>query len=495
MKTFIAFTILLLTTTVNVVCQAQEVFVEASGTTSSGKYAPLWLTANKHGLVSPYGSSAYERAGINGTVDIDSAHQLKLDYCLDLQLQQNGQADFMVHQAFAELQWMKAHLIIGQKHHELDYRNERLTSGGLGNGINALPIPVALVKIDYFSTPFTNHWWKMRFRFGYGKTTDGGWQKRWIAEDEKYTSNTLYHEKVITWKFGREEIFPLALEGSLQMMTQFGGTSYNTGGRNYHDKKPIVHPENLKAFWQALWPIGSSDVTDGNNPNSAGNTFGSYVFALGWYANTTEPIDKQWYMRAYFERMFEDQSMLTVQYGIYDHLLGFEVALPKNRYVSHFLVEHISSKDQAGPVYHDSSQNIPESYCGIDNYYNHGLYTGWQHWGIGMGNPLFRSPIYNKRHAIIFENNRLQAWHIGVDGNPSDEWSWRLLASFTRNWGTYTYPYPDIKSQIHYLAEATFSPKRLSGWQGTIAIGYDRGKEFGNSTGIQMTIRKTFKTK
>lgn len=493
MKTSITTIFLVLLLAVSPFCHAQDLFVEASGTASSGKHAPLWLTSNKHDLVSPYANSAYERAGIIGSVPLDTAHQLKLDYAIDLQLKQNAQTPLMVHQAYAELQWMKVHLLVGQKEHELDYRNERLTSGGLGNGINALPIPVVMVKTDYFSTPFTNHWWKMRYRLGYGRTTDGTWQRNWARDNTRYTSNTLYHEKVITWKFGREEKFPLALEASLQMMTQFGGVSYNANGRGHHEMKPIVHPQNIKAFWEAFWPIGSSDVTDGDMPNSAGNTFGSYVFALGWYANVKEPIDKQWYMRAYFERMFEDQSMLTVQYGIYDHLLGFEVALPKNPYVSHFLVEHISSKDQAGPVYHDKTVNIPESYCGQDNYYNHHLYTGWQNWGICMGNPLFKSPIYNDNHILTFENNRLQAWHIGIDGNPSSEWAWRMMASFTRNWGTYANPYPDVMPQQHYLAETTYRPSRFAGLQATLAFGIDHGSVFGNSTGIQLTVRKSFK--
>lgn len=481
-----------LTTYVSAIC-AQEVFVEASGMAGSGEFAPTWLTANKSGLASPYNNSAYERAGINGTWDIDTTHQVNLDYALDMQLSQNAQSSFFIHEAYAELSWKKLRLLVGQKEHTLDFRNDHLTSGGLGHGINARPLPKVLLNVDYFSMPGTKHWWKVRGRVGYGKTTDGNWQEDWVTDGSRYTSNHLYCERAIMFKFGREEKFPLTFEISLQMMTQFGGTSYNSGGRNYYDMKPIKHPENLNAFWHAVWPMGSSDVTDGDQPNSAGNTFGSYVLSLKYFGNYNAAPEDQWYVNAYLERMFEDQSMLTVQYGLYDHLLGLEFGLKKNPYVSHVVVEHISSTDQAGPVYHDNTQNIPESYCGQDNYYNHNLYTGWQHWGVGMGNPLFVPPIYNIDHVLQFKSNRLRAWHFAVDGNPTSELSWRIMASFTRNWGTYALPYQDIMSQQYYLVEASYAPHFLSGWKGTLGIAHDSGDVLPKSTAVQLTIRKTLK--
>ncbi len=53
-----------------------------------------------------------------------------------------------------------------------------------------------------------------------------------------------------------------------------------------------------------------------------------------------------------------------------------------------------------------------------DNYYNHYLYQGWQHWGMGIGNPLLPGPIYNKNGQITFISNRVLAHHIGFCGFP-----------------------------------------------------------------------------
>lgn len=470
--------------------RAQEVFLEMSGTTSNGDFAPLWLSSNKQGRVSPYANSAYQRVGYQQGILLgkDGTDRWHLDWGADLMLSQNSQSAFMVHQLYGELSWKKLKLTIGQKERKIDLRNNRLTSGGLSQGINAQPIPEVLAELDYFSVPLTNHWWKMSYRLGYGKTTDGNWIDGWVDKEapRQYTGNILYHEKALLWKISREDRFPLTFDIELQMQTQFGGMTYHRPfSDGYHD---VPHAENLSAFWNALWPMGSEGETDGVIKNAAGNTIGSYNFALTWNASS-------WMMRAYYERMFEDQSMLTVQYGLFDHLLGVEAELPKNPFVSHIVIEHMSTKDQAGPVFHDTTANIPESYTGIDNYYNHDLYSGWQHWGMGIGHPLLTSPIYNGNHTMEFLNNRVQAWHIGIDGNPSAEWAWRLMATWTRNWGTYDKPFVDINNQQYYLAEATYMPQSLRGWQATLGLGIDHGTLIGNSTGAQLTIRKTFNLK
>ena len=40
--------------------------------------------------------------------------------------------------------------------------------------------------------------------------------------------------------------------------------------------------------------------------------------------------------------------------------------------------------------------NIPDHTAGRDDFYNHLVYSSWQHWGQVMGNPLYLSPQYNK---------------------------------------------------------------------------------------------------
>lgn len=60
--------------------------------------------------------------------------------------------------------------------------------------------------------------------------------------------------------------------------------------------------------------------------------------------------------------------------------------------VTTLVYEFLRTTDQSGAIYHDHTEAIPDQISARDNYYNHGLYTGWQHWGQAIGNPLFTSP-------------------------------------------------------------------------------------------------------
>lgn len=473
--------------------------VSTSGTTSSGSYAPLWLSSNKYGTVSPYDNSAYERIGLFRSLTTDSVRLWRLGYGIDLMLNQHSTSTFFIQQAYVEGEYKKVNLSIGAKERTIDLRNNELTSGGLSNGINAHPIPQLRMEIDYFSIPGTHGWWKWKMRGSFGMTTDGNWQKNFVRDGHKYTSNTLYHEKAIYWKFGKEDHpkVPLTYEIGIQMFTQFGGKAYNVNYREHiSGTQTIDMPENLKAFWQAIFG-GGRDVTDFTESNNVGNMLGSYNMRLAWHGHTAS--GKAWEVGAYFERYFEDQSMLTLQYGIQDHLIGIDATLPANKFVSSVVIEHMSTRNQSGAVYHDRTKSIPDKMNGKDNYYNHSIYSGWQHWGQAIGNPLLTSPIYNgkdhiynEKGRIHFFNNRVKAWHIGLSGDPTTELHWRLLMTFSQNWGTYNYPFKDVQNQQYYMAEIGWKPQTLKGWSGKIAFGLDHGDLIGNSFGAQLTVHKTF---
>lgn len=469
--------------------------LEAQATGSTGNYAPTWLSSNRYGITSPEKWSNYERATLERNVSNDSLRNWKLGYGADIAVEFNAPRTFVVQQAYAELGYKKATLCIGSKQRPLDMRNDYLTSGGMSFGINARPIPQVRLDIDYFNFPGTKGWWKWKAHGSYGMTTDGKWIKSFVQDAQKpfrYTGNILYHEKALYWKFGKEECpVPLVYEISLQMGTQFGGTTYNATGRGLTTPTDIQHSTNAKAFLEALI-CGGSDEIDGAYKNTAGNHVGSYLMSLGWYG-------KKWSVKGYFERFFEDQSMLTVQYGIRDHIFGVETQLPRNPFLSSIVVEQMSTRDQSGAVYHDKTTTLPDKMNGIDNYYNNSLYAGWQYYGMHIGHPFLTSPIYNANSTMYCYNNRIKAWHVGLSGNPTQELRWRLLMSFTQNWGTYYYPTNEVEKEQHILAEVDYKPDWAKGWSGTLGIGLDHGnlgKEnyntntIGNSFGAQLTIRK-----
>ena len=458
---------------------------EAQASVSDGK-TPLWLNANKYGLSSLDKTNGHVRLSALRPAEADSARRWKWGYGIDVAVAASYTSTLVVQQVYGEVAWKKLRMALGAKQQPSVMKEMELSSGALTIGWNARPIPQARFDVDWFSIPYTDNWWQWQFYGSYGMTTDGGWQKSVVPSGEHYTGNVLYHEKALYWKFGKavHPRVPLTFEIGIQFATQFGGTTYNYTGRGVSESTVLKHSHNLHAFIDAL-TFGGSDESDGSSKNTAGNHIGSYNMRLTWHGKT-------WKASARFERMFEDQSMLTVQYGIYDHLLGADIQLPDNRWLSKITIEHLSTRDQSGAILHDQSVNIPDKMNGRDNYYNHNLYSGYQHWGQTLGNPLLTSPLYNASGSLVFSNNRVKAWHAGLSGDPTPWLHWRALASFTRNWGTYDHPFDDPMNQSYLLLETSVSHPALSGWNATLAAGIDHGRLTGNNAGAQITIRKAF---
>ncbi|MDO4196185.1 MAG: capsule assembly Wzi family protein [Prevotellaceae bacterium] len=459
-----------------------DVTTEVQGTYSD-EQTPLWLHSNKYGLSSTEAKNGYVRLAAIRPIAVDSTFNWRIGYGVDMAVGLGTTSRVIMNQAFVEGGYKKARIRIGAKRELSPLTNQELSSGALLFGWNALPIPQARLDIDWFSFPGTKGWWKWRLNGSYGMTTDGNWQKGFVNEGERYTNNILYHEKALYWKFGKEDAsFPLTYELGLQMVCQFGGTTYNATGRGITGKTDLKHTVNFKAFLDALMATGS-DETDGSSKNTAGNHLGSWIMRLKYHGD-------DWSVAGRFERFFEDQSMMFIQYGLYDHLVGMDITLPSNRVLRNITVEHMSSYDQSGAILHDEAVNIKDKMNGRDNYYNHNLYSGYQHWGEAIGSPLFTSPIYNTDGTLVFPNNRVKAWHIGLAGDPTDWFHWRALATFTTNWGTYDMPLEDKTHQSHFLVEASLIPPVLKGWQIDLGLGLDKGGFLGDNKGVQLTISR-----
>ena len=217
-----------------------------------------------------------------------------------------------------------------------------------------------------------------------------------------------------------------------------------------------------------------------------------------------------WNLGVYLDHFFEDHSsMLMLEYNGYgqgsewnekkdsryflydfkDMLLGVEMQLKNQDWLNRIVVEYLYTKYQSGPVYHDRTPAFSDHIGGDDNYYNHYIFTGWQHWGQVMGNPLYRSPLYNTDGSIRVVNNRFVAWHLGLSGQPLAPLHYRLLATYQTGYGTYDDPFTNKKYNLSLLAEASW--QFCKGWQVRGALALDRGGLLGDNYGAQLTIIKT----
>lgn len=462
--------------------------VEANGTVSSGDYAPLWMSANKYGLSSVDNNSGYIKAGIFRDTNADSTRTWRIGYGADFAVAANHTSTLIIHQLYADVEFMKGNLTIGAKEIPSFLKNPRLSSGGLTHGTNSRPIPQVRIQLpEYWSIPGTKQWIGFKGHLAYGAYTDGNWQKTFANNGaNRYTQSSLFHSKSGFIKVGNEKAFPLTIEMGLEMEAQFGGEAWHVDKRrddgSDFDGRHVVMGESIKDFWHAFIP-GGSDVNDGDFKNVEGNQLGSWHGSIKYHG-------KDWSIRAYGEHFFEDHSQMFLEYGWKDIMIGIEAELPRNPFVSNVVYEFFSTKDQTGGLYHDATSALPVQISGRDNYYNHGIYGGWQHWGQANGNPLILSPIYNTNSQILFYNNRIEAHHIGIEGHPTSEWSYRLLYSNIKSWGSYADPLVNHKYGNFLLAELSYSPTRLKGWSASCTFGHNDGI-IGTSNGAMLTIKKS----
>lgn len=481
-----------------------EYSVESQATLSEGK-TPLWLNANKYGLSSLDKENGYLRGRVERKLSTDSARRWGVGYGLDMAVASHFTSTLVLQQAYAEGRWLHGVLTIGAKQYPMELKNNRLSSGSQTFGINARPVPQVRIALPkYWTIPGFGRWLHIKGHIAYGKTTDDNWQEDFTDKKSKYTSGTYYHSKAGYIMIGNEDRFcPWSIELGIESATIFGGKSYQFDQAG--NETIIKSGSGLSSFYHALIPGGGDAPEKGTiYQNEEGNFNGSLLARFNYEADS-------WRLGIYGDKYFEDFSSLAqVDYDGYgtgenwnkkektrfflydfkDWLLGMELNLKQGTWLRNIVFEYLYSKYQSGPVYHDHTQGASDHIAGRDDFYNHYIYTGWQHWGQVMGNPLYRSPIYNTDGRIEIEDNRFMALHLGVDGQPAERFGYRVLATYQEGLGTYDNPYTKQHHNVSFMVEGTYDFPHQWRLQG--AYGMDFGKILGGiNYGFQLTISKS----
>lgn len=500
-------------------------FTQFNAVATDGDNAPYWLTANRQGLVSTECNSFYGRYGLEYGGNLRNK-DFRYKVVGDIVTANRSNADFFVQQLYASVSWRWLTLSVGSKERFSETRTHvsqfsgtqfgenivnrcfpnlyykqftMLSSGGMSYSGNSRPVPQIRLEVpEYTPFPGTRGWLKIRGHIAYGRFTDSNFQQNFTRGNDLtiYGKNILYHSKAGFIEIGKAEKFPLLFEGGLEMYTQFGGDLYTHG-----EGLKVSMPTSLSDYWKAFIPLSGSGMTpEVEQTNISGNQLGS------WHAAFTVPL-KDVEFRLYGEHLFEDFSQLfffeyqsdrhgkrnVIYYPWKDILIGLRVTnkskiLP---FVSAVQYEYVCTKDQSGALYHDPSDYFSEQMDGNDNYYNHGIYPGWHHWGMGMGNPLVISPAYNDNASLKFRSNRLVAHNIGINGTflGSFPLAYSLHYTYSENWGTYPNPFSQKKYTTSLLGEVIYAPS-ASKWLGKVAVAYDKSTYIGKNLGVMFTFSR-----
>ena len=504
-----------------------RMMAQLNNITSFGENAPYWFTANRQGVSSLEQHNGYLRLAATYGNHFGKKRQFGFRVTADITTAYNNARPIFVHQANAELSWKWLTLSVGSKERFAELKDDisqfngtsfsrnnvnhyfpnlfcrsiaGLSSGGLIYSGNSRPIPQIRLEVpEYTTIKGTNQWLHMKGHIAYGRFTDDRFQEEFAECNNitRYGKKILYHSKAAFLKVGKPQSFPLEIEGGLEMYSQFGGDIYTNRSGNY-----LSMPASFYDYLKAFIPMsGSKDTPVDEQTNISGNQLGSWHAAITLH---TRPVD----VRIYGEHMFEDFSQLffleyqsnkegvrrVIFYPWKDMLAGIRITNKSDilPFISALQYEYMSTYDQSGALYHDPSVNFNEQMDGVDNYYNHGIYPGWHHWGMGMGNPLVISPLYNNDGSLAFKSNRVKAHNIGINGNFGNRYpfAYRIQYTYSVNWGTYLNALKEKAYSNSLLGELVFAP-RDSHWGGSIAIGYDNSNFIGNNFGTMISIVRT----
>ena len=509
-----------------IVAQKVSYFAQLNSIVSKGDYAPFWLVANRQGLSSIEKSNGYARYGmaIDGILGAESNWNYTAG--MDIIAGYNRETPFNIQQLYAGISWKWLTISLGLKqrtgemrtfsvvdvpenvsdkphfsHFDDLYRSTMsdIGTGGLLYSGNSAPIPQFRIEVpEYVSLFYKDSWIKLRGHIAYGMFLDQNFQEDFTVANPsaRYAKNVLFHSKALFMKFGKPERFPLTIEGGLEMCSQFGGEIYT------HEKgKYLSMPNGLKDYFKAFIPgsgEGSTPVPE--QTNMSGNHIGNWHLAFTLH---TKPVD----VRLYGEHMFEDFSQLfffeyqsnregnkdVVYYPWRDIMIGISIKNKSNilKFISNISYEYMSTYDQSGACYNDPGPHYKEQMDGVDNYYNHSIYPGWHNYGMGIGNPLVISPIYNSNGSLVFHANRLKSHHFGMNGSfgRNNVLMYRFMCTYSENWGTYQNPYPEKKYTTSVLADLVYAPSK-SNWLFSISLAKDKSNVIGDNFGAMLSVAR-----
>ncbi|MDR0995853.1 MAG: capsule assembly Wzi family protein [Tannerella sp.] len=451
--------------------------VEAFGSGGRGAGSPFWLVSNRYGLVPLENGNAFLSAGAFYKGGFGKGFRWAAG--LDLTALTPAYSHFIIRQLYGELHYRSLLLQIGNKEQYTALWDESLSSGDMVLSKDARPIPgIRLALPDFAVLPFTKGWLQAKGDFSIGRSFDGNYLKQADRVDSPYVRDILWHHKSLYLQIkDTKGAAPLSFLFGIQHEAQWGGTST--------DPRLGKQPQGFLDFWRiVMGKGGGSTASEQDQINVLGSHYGSYDFRLSYEA-------RQWALRAYHQHLFNDRSGMEFDNG-WDGLWGLEAELPWP-WLRKLVVEIVETRNQTGPFHFIQFDHKlhPGRGGGADDYYNNGEYTtGASYFNQAIGNPLLTSPIYNADTAPGFQNTRTNNWHLGLSGDICTGFTYRLLLTRMRGWGTPYAPFLNVSRNFSGLFELVCRNAKLPGWTLTASLACDRGDLFGNRLGLGLRLTK-----
>lgn len=454
-------------------------------------FAPYYISSLRHGTITSARGATLDVAAWR---PIDMSKRFSYSFGVEAQAQIANSVDYQkclpggewtehserpaavwLRQLWGEVKYRGVFLYAGLRDFTPALVNERLSSGDLIESGNSRNIPQVRVGfIDFQNIPFTNGWVQIQGEIAYGKATDDGWQENHYNYYNAHLNlDWWYHYKRCFFRTKPSQ--PFSITVGMQAAGQFAGDVY------WYSNGSLYKTHNIGFKFSDA--VGMVILKPGDG-YWTGNHVGSWDFQARYRFNNGGEL------KAYFQWLWEDGSGIGKLNGM-DGLWGLEWKAPNPGAVSGAVLEVLTFMNQGGPMHYDYDDipgtNMNSSRAeGCDNYYNNHYTNSYSHYGMGIGSPMFPSPIYNTNGCTTqYINNRFWGIHAAVDGQIIPNLNYRAMASFRRFFGTMGVPALKITHCVSAMVEAQWRVTKVPGLTLSAQIGLDCGNStYGNNFGM-----------
>lgn len=465
-------------------------------TLSAKPYQAFWLVHNRGGR--------FDEESANAVGYLSARKRVRMDRMLDwgggVTLLGRGadHSTFYFHEGWLEAGIGFLRLEAGRREQIIGHTASMLSSGSAGMSGNAAPITrIALYMPEFEPVPLTGGWLEFKGHFGHG----------WL-DGERHIRDSWLHDKSFYLQTGGET--GVKFYAGLLHFAEWAGVRPNG----------VPLPDSFADLLKVMAAKGGSEGAPGGDQV---NALGAHYGVWDWGMRVDELLSAGLQLQLYYQHIFGDRSGLLYR-NLRDGLFGIALRDPSAiGWITGGAWEFLYTKHQTGPGLPDPQVGDSPDFCaevncgyrfnGRDDYYNNYYYLdGWSHRSRAIGSPLFLTrtqldridpaiQTYNDRY---FVSTRIVAHHVGLEGRPWRDFSWRFLATWNRHYGTYwglnlgqpwgsldpnldqeAYFFNPPLEQWYFMLEGQYRLPGVRGVQVHLALALDQGELFNNG-GVMM---------
>lgn len=392
-----------------------EVTFEGQGQLFSDDESPFWMHTNYRGRLD---EKSYLFGLITSTARFDLSPKSYAELGLGALYKDGYQDGVKLDELYFNFVSPKFGVVVGKKQREDLFQGLSATNESILWSLNAAPMPGIRFFIKDPLFLIDDH--------GLGIKAS---LEEYLMDDDRYIADTRVHHKSAHLVYRSKNNFQIDV--GVQHFVQWAGTSEEFG----------VLPGSFEDYIRIFTGMASEgDVGNGQEVNALGNQIGSYELKI---KTKIRDLD----FRFIYNHIFEDASGMKGgnlpdgRYAVY-----FEDnrdAFWGTSWLKAFMYEFYYTKNQ-------SRSRVSSEIDGADNYFNNNLYrSGWTYNSQVLGVPFI---LLNDNNFRI-GTNILTVHHLGMRGQLFDDYPYRFLLSYRKNYGVKGSFFPETKEIFSSLIE------------------------------------------